>query len=189
MGIETSQNRRKTYLIDPHSQWAFIQRILLFELSVAVPCILLTAVVGVIQLVGFSGFPGIGFWLKLFVSVLFLCLLLGGFLVLLGIRVSNRIYGPLSRFQDALVAASVKGEIPDDISLRTADEMQNLVKSLNAFFERLRKDRDEREKRKEDLLEELDTVVRLLQGPSAEDARKRIGLHLDEIGNGVAGIH
>lgn len=183
-----AEERRRTYLIDPYSQWAYIRRILFLESLVAAPSVLLTAV--------FASFlfsvdsEGAFYWtcIRVLACVLVLFALLAGMLVFIGIRVSNRIFGPVFRFQDCLHSTTEFGEIPPNIHLRENDEFQNLAKSVNGFFDRLRSERDERAKRRENIREDIAKLREIIESWPEGESREKAALYLEEVENGIGGI-
>ena len=180
-----AEERRRTYLIDPYSQWAYIRRILLLESLVAAPSVLLTAVVA--SYLFSSGSEGTMWWtcLRSLGCVLILFVLLGGVLVFLGIRVSNHLFGPVFRFQDCLYKTTEFGEIPRNIQLREKDEFQNLAKSINSFFDRLRSERDERARKREDIWEDLEKLREIIESLPEGEGREKAVLYLREVEKGI----
>jgi len=131
-------NRRRKYLIDPRCQWIYIFHILVLEILVAIPCVLLTAFVTLFMLA--PGAEGIGYWMKTLAVAAILCLAVSAFLVYLGVRVSNRIFGPIYRFQIVFDQAAETGQVPHDIRLRPNDEFKDLADAMNRYFARLREE-------------------------------------------------
>lgn len=133
-------NRRRKYLIDPRCQWIYIFRILVLEILVAIPCVLLTAVVTLSMVRSDS--EEAGYWVKILGLAAVLCLIASAFLVYLGVRASNRIFGPIYRFQIVFDQAAETGKVPHDIRLRPGDEFKDLADTMNRYFARLRKNSD-----------------------------------------------
>lgn len=131
-------NRRRKYLIDPRCQWIYIFHILVLEILVAIPCVLLTAIVTLYMVK--SGAHGDGVWIKVLALTAFLSLATSAFLVYLGVRVSNRIFGPIYRFQIVFDQAAETGHVPHDIRLRPNDEFKDLADAMNRYFARLREE-------------------------------------------------
>jgi methyl-accepting chemotaxis protein len=129
-------NRRRKYLIDPRCQWIYIFHILVLEILVAIPCVLLTAFVTLYMVS--SDAEGAGYWMRVLGMVAVLCLIASAFLVYLGVRISNRIFGPIYRFQMVFHQAAETGHAPHDIRLRPDDEFKDLADTMNRYFARLR---------------------------------------------------
>ena len=128
-------NRRKIFLCDKVRQWRYLKQILMMEFLVALVCVPLTAFVTLFFLSRDTVLTGSAYWTQTFFIVLFSCLLLAGVLVYIGARLSNRIYGPIYRFNKIFQEALERREIPTSCVIRDHDEFKDLADNIDRFFQ------------------------------------------------------
>ena len=139
-----NQNQRRCFWIDPKGQGSYLGRILLLEALVALVSVLLTVFVMLFFILPGSMASASGFWGKILLYVIILCLLLGAGLVRAGIRLSHRIYGPIYRLNLEFSKSGKSKELLREINLRTKDEFKMLVDTINQYFRDLKAREDKK---------------------------------------------
>ena len=110
------KNRRRCYWINPRGQGAYVFRILLLELAVAVVSVILTVFV----MKFFIDSPGEGgavlsagaYWTKIFWFIIGLCVFAAAILGFAGIRLSHRFFGAAYHLQRVFREANENNSFP-----------------------------------------------------------------------------
>jgi signal transduction histidine kinase len=127
-------NRRRRYWINPGFQGRYLATILLLELLVALVTAGLTLGFAFVLISPMTVGPA---WHTTVAILVVMLLALAGALVWIGVRVSNRICGPVYNMLNKL-AAIRRGEQPGPIRLREKDELKELAQSINETVEYLK---------------------------------------------------
>jgi hypothetical protein len=171
-----TKNRRRRHLINPKFQWGHLRNILLLEVVVFAVAVLVTFSID--HLVLNPALEGGDYWRAMLWYLIALFLGLAMFLFALGLRISNRISGPLHRLSEVL-AEITEGKLPDTCRFRTGDKHPELAKSMCAALGALRLQRLNQEV----AWREQADLVRLLAGEhsgSAADALRDIADNADQ---------
>ena len=180
--------KRRIFWIDPRGQGSYLNRILFLEVLVATVSALLTAFLTIFVM--WQG-PNISsptsYWLLIFGYLLVMCLIMGGVLVWLGIRLSHRIYGPAFRINKTFTEHGDSGKPLPEINLRKNDEFKPLAVSINHYSRNLREQQEDSLKCMMSIVDELSTVrqsVEILSpAPEQEKALSAIDRPHDNLQN------
>lgn len=132
---EKPKSQRTNLIVNPRFQWTFVAMILQLEAVVFVTAVLLALVVDHL-LLDMSLIP-MPHSLGIAAVAVALFLLCSGLLVLLAVRTSNRVSGPLHRVS-AVLEEIAQGRIPDPIAFRERDFHPELADKVNSALAALR---------------------------------------------------
>jgi methyl-accepting chemotaxis protein len=153
-----SSNRRRQQIINPRFQWRFLRNILLLEAFVFAVAVLVTLAADHLVLNPAVGAGG--YWRGLTLTVTVLFVLLALVLLYLGVRLSNRISGPLYRVRVVLDEVA-RGSLPTACLIRDGDEHPEVAEALDHALAALRR---REEHRRDALLRLAETAAEPLAG-------------------------
>jgi hypothetical protein len=166
---KSPKNQRKRLIINPQFQWPFVASILQLEIVVFLMAALITLIVDYV-LLDLALLYSPHFQRVTICAVgLFICC--GIILVQLGLRISNRISGPLYRISLALDEIE-KGQIPEPVSFRKRDFHPELAGRINRAIEVLREHRKSQARAWRAQVEQFHALAEECEGQLAESLEK-----------------
>lgn len=133
---DSTRNRRRRYLINPKFQWGYLRTILLLECVVFAVAVLMTLAVD--HLILNPAMAGGGYWNRLVIYLVIAFAVMIALLLRLGLKISNRISGPLYRVRAVLQEVS-EGRLPTRCQIREGDKHPEVADALTAALTALKR--------------------------------------------------
>lgn len=128
-------NRRRRQIIKPRFQWRFLRNILLLEGLAFGAAVLMTLAAD--HLLFNPALAAGAYWRWLSAGLVAGFVAIGGWLFWLGLRLSNRISGPIYRVEKILETVA-EGRLPESCCFRDRDEHPELADAVNRMLITLR---------------------------------------------------
>ncbi|MBN1475923.1 hypothetical protein JXA47_04145 [Candidatus Sumerlaeota bacterium] len=166
---KSPKNQRKRLIINPRFQWPFVASILQLEIVVFLTAALITLIADYVLLdLALLYSPH---FQRVTICAVGLFLLCGAILVQLGLRISNRISGPLYRISMVLDEI-VEGRVPKPIRFREGDFHPELADKVNRALEILREHRDSQARAWSAQAEQVQALIENCEGELADTLRE-----------------
>lgn len=171
--VRLRKERRRRYIVDRRFQFRYLRNILMLELMVMVTTALVTYFVSLLMASGRFQLSG-SYWGLVLAQGVILFIALALLLVGLGLRLSNRISGPIYRLR-LLIDQVVMGHLPEACAVRRNDECQDLAAALDRMLATLRRQRETNQNNWQQIEQTLGKIIaQIEQKPDMQETVEQL---------------